>query len=239
MLLKLTCQVIYGFNMKSAESFFTGYFYHIYNHSIDSLTPFLNDFYSGRFLNLAWYYRSTKCQVSYSCYENAPAELKNQWEKDINNPQYFQVEILAFCLMPNHYHFLLRQNIKGGISQFMNNIINAITRYYNVLNSRKGPIFIPQYKSQLIHTEEQLIHASRYIHLNPYSAGIVKSFKELFNYRFSSLREYLSSPKLVNTSLILNTGYFLGNKEKYKSFITNHADYQRTLEQIKYLEKWR
>lgn len=225
--------------MNQVDPFSTGCFYHLYNKSIDSLRPFSNSAYVDRFLNLVWYYRSTKCRVSYSWYEKAQEEVKSQFVKSINDPAYFQVEILTFCIMQNHYHFLLRQNMKKGISQFMNNVVNAFTRYSNLLNLRKGPVFIPSYKSRLIHTEEQLMHVSRYIHLNPYSSGIVKSFDELFNYRFSSLKEYLYHPTLVNTSFILNTGYFSNNKNKYKLFITNRANYQKTLEYIKYAEKWR
>ncbi|MFH1230060.1 MAG: hypothetical protein V1709_01045, partial [Planctomycetota bacterium] len=64
------------------------------------------------------------------------------------------------------------------------------------------------------------------------------SFDELFNYRFSSLKEYLHHSTLVNTSFILDTGYFLNNKNKYKLFISSRADYQKTLEYIKYTGKW-
>lgn len=224
--------------MNSTDPFSTGHFYHVYNKSMDTFRPFSNSVYALHFMNLVWYYRSSRCKVSYSCYDNAPEELKDRFKKDIVNPEYFQIEILTYCIMPTHYHLLLKQNRKWGILKFMNNVSNAFTRFYNLLNERKGPIFIPRYKSRIIHTEEQLIHVSRYIHLNPYSSEIVKSFAELFNYRFSSLKEYLYHPKLVNTSFILNSGYFLKNKKKYKSFIINHAEYQKSLECIKHVKKW-
>lgn len=225
--------------MGVVDVFSTGQFYHLYNKSLDSLTPFLDDRYAYHMLKLAWFYRSTDNKVSYSLFNNSPVDLRARLSNNINNSLSFQVEILSHCLMDNHYHFLLRQNKDYGISRFMNNIINAFTRYYNISINRKGPIFLPRYKSRIVHTEEQLIHLSRYIHLNPYSSGKVESFKELCQYRFSSLYEYLSQPKLVNTSYVLKSGYFLGNKTKYKSFITNHADYQRSLEFFKYIEKWK
>ncbi len=225
--------------MSSIDPFSTGHFYHMYNKSMDAFSPFSNSAYSQHFMNLVWYYRSSRCKVSYSCYNNAPEELKDRFRKDIVNSEYFQVEILAYCIMPTHYHFLLRQNSKWGILKFMNNVSNAFTRFYNLLNDRKGPIFIPRYKSRIIHTEEQLIHVSRYIHLNPYSSEIVKSFDNLFRYRFSSIMEYLYQATLVNTLIILNTGYFLNNRNKYKSFITNRAEYQKSLEVIKHVKKWK
>lgn len=224
--------------MKFTDPFSTNSFYHIYNKSIDTLVPFSEEVYSAHLLNLIWFYRSNNRKVSFSDFKNATEKLKSQFTKDIIDPKGFQIEILAFCIMPNHYHFLLRQNMDRGIFQFMNNVINAFTRSYNLIKERRGPIFIPEYKSRLIHTEEQLIHVSRYIHLNPFSSGIVKTFDRLFNYRFSSLREYLYHPTLVNTSFILNSSYFLKNKTKYKLFITNHAEYQKTLEYIKHVKKW-
>lgn len=224
--------------MKSVDPFSTGHFYHVYNKSMDLFSPFSNSAYAQHFINLTWYYRSYHCRVSYSCYQNSPEDLKHQFRREIMNSIYFKVEILAYCIMPTHYHFLLKQNRKAGIYKFMNNISNAFTRFYNLLNERKGPIFIPRYRSKIIQTEEQLIHVSRYIHLNPYSSKIVNSVNELFNYRFSSLKEYLYRQTFVNTSFILNNGYFLKNRNKYRFFITNRAEYQKTLEYIKHIKKW-
>lgn len=236
MTIYLSSVIIYS--MSSIDPFATRQFYHLYNKSMDSSTPFSEYYYALHFMNLVWFYRSTKFKVSYSCYSNVPEDVKQQFQSGITNKDYFQVDILAYCIMPNHYHLLLRQNKDKGIYRFMNNISNAFTRFYNIAVSRKGPIFIPGYKSRLIHTEEQLIHVSRYIHLNPYSSGIVKSLERLIDYQFSSLLEYFHNEKLVDTSYILNTGYFLHNKNKYKMFVTNHADYQESLHYIKYLEKW-
>lgn len=226
--------------MSNADPFDTGHFYHIYNKAIDHKEPFFLGEQCKQFMNLAWYYRSSKCRVSYSVYRQSPIEIQNQFAKSVRDTQYFQIEILSYCLMPTHYHFLLRQNCKHGISNFMNNISNAFTRHYNLINERKGPIFIPCYKSRLIHTEEQLLHVSRYIHLNPYSSGIVKSYRDLISYKYSSLHEYFYEENIVNSSFILNSGYFLGNKNKYRTFVLNHADYQRSLENIniKYVKKW-
>lgn len=224
--------------MKFVDPFVTKYCYHLYNKTIDDFTPFSDDSFSQHYIDLARYYRSGNCKVSYSCYIKSPPDIKEQFNKDIIDPNYFQIEIIAYCLMPNHYHFLLRQKINGGIFNFMNNVSNAFTRYFNIINLRIGPLFIPQYKSRLIANEEQLIHVSRYIHLNPYAAGLVNSVDDLYHYRFSSLKEYVGNNGLSDKSIILNTDYFLNNIAKYKAFIDNHADYQKSLEYIKYVEKW-
>lgn len=69
--------------------------------------------------------------------------------------------------------------------------INALTRFYNIGKKRKGPLFFPQFRSRQILTQEQLIHVSRYLHLNPYSAGLVKTLSQLETYQPSSLHQYL------------------------------------------------
>src|SRR5205823_11981573 len=111
--------------------------------------------------------------------------------KRLSDPNTFRVEILCFCIMPNHWHLLVRQKVDRGISKFLSDAINSLTRYYNILHERSGPFFLPRFKSVAIRSEEQLIHVSRYIHLNPYSSGIINNFEDLINYPWSSFRGYM------------------------------------------------
>jgi putative transposase len=224
--------------MIAKDPFASSHFYHIFNKSMDAASPFLDHRLAKHFVSLFWYYRSEKVRVSYSYYCSASEAIRLQINEDIDDKDNFRVDILAYCIMPNHYHILLRQNRKKGIYSFMNNISNAFTRFYNTIVQRKGPIFIPRYKSRLIHSEEQLIHVLRYIHLNPYSSGNVTSLRHLEQYPFSSHIEYLQGDKLINTSHVLSTGYFMNNRNKYRLFVNNHADYQKSLQSIKYIKKW-
>jgi len=144
------------------------------------------------------------------------------------------VKILCYVFMPNHFHFLVQQTADGGISKFMSNFQNSYTRYFNVRNERIGPLFLGQFKAVRIETEQQLLHISRYIHLNPYSSYVVKSIKKLEKYPWSSLPKYLDAKKdgICDESVILSN---FSNTDQYKSFVFNHADYQRSLEEIKHL----
>ena len=101
------------------------------------------------------------------------------------------VSIISFCLMPNHFHFLLRQNIDNGISKFIGLFENSFTRYFNTRHERVGPLFLDQFKSIRMETDEQLMHVSRYIHLNPYTSYVVKDVDSLIKYPYSSLPEFL------------------------------------------------
>ncbi|MDO8497477.1 MAG: transposase [bacterium] len=211
--------------------------YHIYNKTPDSKIIFDQPAISHRFFDLMRYYRSSKSDIRYSKFVLLPSQIREYKEKEINDSRYFKVDILAYCLMPNHFHILIKQKKDSGVIRFMSDILNAITRYYNILYGRKGQLFLTQFRSRHIVTREQLIHVSRYIHLNPYSSGLITKIEELCHYPLSSFFEYTLKKTLCNTDIILSQ--FNDDKETYTKFVFNNADYQRTLDWIKHAEKWR
>jgi len=132
------------------------------------------------------------------------------------------VDIICYCLMPNHFHILLKQNEENGIS-----------RFFNTKHSRQGHLFQGQFKAVRIEDEEQLIHVSRYIHLNPYSSFVVKTITNLKEYRHSSLKEYLDSAVGICKKEIVTS--LFSKKFTYEKFVFDSADYQRKLNTIKHL----
>ena len=97
----------------------------------------------------------------------------------------------------------------------------------------------------LVETDEQLIHLVRYIHLNPYSSGVVKSLRDLLSYPWSSLQEYLD-PQVTGIcdekEIVLKL--FKNNREAFKKFTLDQAEYQKRLDKIKhliqeYIPRWR
>lgn len=140
--------------------------------------------------------------------------------------------------MPTHYHLLIKQNQHKGISFFMSQLQNSFTRFYNIKSLRTGPILLEKFKSKPIISEEQLKHISRYIHLNPFSGGLIKNISEIKNYPYSSFPEYLklSENNFCDSTVVLS--FFGGNKKEYKDFVLNNAEYQKTLEYCKYSNKW-
>ena len=80
------------------------------------------------------------------------------------------VDLICFCLMPNHFHLLLRQIEEDGIVKFVRNFQIGYSRYLNEKEKRSGALFEGQFKAVRVENDEQLIHVSRYIHLNPYSS---------------------------------------------------------------------
>ena len=220
------------------DIFRNGSIYHIFNKTIDRRLIFEDDRISDLFLKLLRYYRSTKSIIRYSHFNELKGEFRVNFEKQILIPEYFKIEILTFCLMPNHFHLLLKQKKEDGIIRFMSDTVNSVTRFFNILHERKGPVFLPQFRSRQIHTRELLIHVSRYQHLNPFSSGIVKNINDLLTYPLSSFNEYSNTKftSLCNTDIILKE--FNYGKTKYQEFVISNAEHQKMLESVKYIEKW-
>lgn len=76
------------------------------------------------------------------------------------------VKILCYCLMPNHFHLLLKQITDNGIQEFVKKVCGGYTSYFNIKNERQGHLFQGPFKAVLVDKESQFLHLSRYIHLN-------------------------------------------------------------------------
>jgi len=136
--------------------------------------------------------------------------------------------------MPNHFHFLIKQIKNNGIVKSIGKFSNSYSHYFNTIHEKKGPLFEARFKAVKINSNEQLLHLSRYIHLNPYTASIIKNVNKIHQYPYSSLKEYLSPNtfNLTSTDLILNQ---FKSTQDYLNFNLNQADYQKQLHSIKKL----
>lgn len=212
--------------------FADGEFYHIINRGVAQQPIFLSIRDYSRFLSVIDFYKHLSPPLSYSHYIRLPEKQKSKFIKNLKKkPQL--VEIICYCLMPNHFHLLLKQLRNKGTPTMIGNIQNSYARYFNTKYERAGPLFQSMFKAVRIETDEQLLHVSRYIHLNPSTSYVVET-GNLDSYPWSSLPEYLSlrESTFINTKIVLD--YFKSKKE-YKEFVLNQADYQRKLARIKHL----
>lgn len=133
--------------------------------------------------------------------------------------------------MPNHFHLLVKQLKDDGVKEFMQKVINSYTKYYNTKHNRVGHLFQGVFKAVLVDNDEQLLHVSRYIHLNPYVSDLIAKLED---YRYSSYPYFinLATDTLASKEVILD--FFQQDKEKYKEFVDAHADYALDLEYIKH-----
>lgn len=201
--------------------FVDGQIYHIYNRGVEKKNIFQNSRDFQRFLKSLQYYQLQGPKPSFSKFFQ-PTLFKVDLSEKI-------VEILAYCLMPNHFHLLVRQNAKGGITEFMSKLLNSYTKYFNTKHKRVGPLLQGQFKAVLIESDEQFIHVSRYIHLNPITSFLVKNLEA---YKWSSYPEYID-PKRIGVCSKEETLGFFKSPEDYKQFVLDQIDYGQTLELIK------
>ncbi len=168
--------------------------YHIYNRGAHKEKIFNDNSDYWRFLYLLFI---------------ANGENRFHWVEDIaTNPFKFDrgnsiVNIIAYCLMPNHYHILIHEKEPGSASKFMHRLSTAYTMYYNKKYNHSGTIFQGKYKHRPVTDDNYYRYLIQYIHLNPYSIeepDMKKESKrehtpEMFEYskkyEFSSYKDFL------------------------------------------------
>lgn len=124
--------------------------------------------------------------------------------------------IHCFCLLCNHYHILL-ETPRANLSQILHHINGAYTIYFNIKRKRSGHLFQGRFRAILVEKEPYALELSRYIHLNPYRAGLVEAFS---SYRWSSYSCYLGTakrPSWLESSMILDH-FSSDEKEAHKAY---------------------
>jgi len=205
----------------------TGETYHIFSKSIAGFKIFGSDENGLRLLNGIRFFRSRVPGQALSwLLKNDPGRVA---KVDRIGGGSRRVQLIAYCIMQTHFHLLLRQKTEDGISVFMGQLLNSYTRYFNLKHKRKGPLWEGTFQSVHVETDEQALHLTRYIHLNPVTAYLVNAPGE---WKFSSYSEYVGS---------LNPGEALCEREhfqnlpadQYVKFVADRIDHQRRLAQHK------
>ena len=202
--------------------------YHIYNRGVEKRLLFIDDKDYSRFIDDLVIFN-----------DNKPVINPKLRIKDIKGGSHKRkpiVDVLAFCLMPNHYHLLLRQRVDGGITEFMRKLGVGYVNYFNLKNQRVGTLFQGKFKSVLISEEPQFIYIPFYIHLNPMDL-LVKDWREkgigdskkaidfLNNYKWSSHIDYTTRSE---SSWILRKDFlndYFGKtpyKENFADFVKDY-----------------
>lgn len=214
--------------------FANGEIYHIFNRGIEKRPTFTDKREFERALLTINYYRFANLPVRLSQALLLGKKEREELFSTLSKKFEKLVEVICFCLMPNHFHFLLRQEIQGGVSKFLSNFANSYTRYFNTKNEgRIGSLFQGIFKSVRMEDEDQFLHVNRYIHINPSVSYMVKK-EELESYQWSSLPEYLelSGDGICEKELVLS---FFRSKGAYRKFLFDQIDYAKSLDKIKHL----
>ena len=161
-----------------------GGYYHIYNRGVDKQDIFRGDLDYKTFLSyLKTYLSPEEVNLQGESLQAPSRKLKN----------YFgEITLLCYCLMPNHFHLLVKQRSDHGIDHFMRSLSTKYVRYFNSHYHRLGPLFQGPYKAVRVTNENQFIYLSKYIHRNPVSLVTYKeSPRRLEEYKYSSYANYL------------------------------------------------
>lgn len=212
----------------------TGEYYHVFNRSVASQPIFLRKNDYERALSVVEFYNYTRPGLRFSFYHRLTPEGKKHFLDNLKSTHKRENQILAYCLMPNHVHFLLYEKEDGGIKRLMSNFQNSYAKYFNTKYKRTGSLFQAMFKAVRIENDEQLLHVSRYIHLNPLTSYLVRKPSELKDYLWSSYPDYLEEREsdVVTTEVVLS---FFSPTGSYAKFVLNQADYQRELKKIRHL----
>src|SRR5260221_1001368 len=207
-------------------------YYHVFNRGVEKRPTFTSKYEYVRARDSMNFYRFGELPIRYSKFLNLNRDKKAQFLHALNTDQ-LQVEIIAYCLMRNHFHFLLKQLKENGIVKFMAKYTNSYTKYFNTKHDRVGPLFQGIFKAVHVESDEQLLHLSRYIHLNPVLGFIVK-LEELAQYHWSSYPEYLDKKNatMINATEVLS---FFKSGSDYEEFVLNQVDYAKQIKQIERL----
>lgn len=203
--------------------FAPGEVYHLYTRGVNRLNIFRSDTDRERCIELLKHCLPQGKITSFSVARRLKHELSLTTRGD------GLVDLLAYCLMDNHVHLLVQENFENGTSQYMQRVLNAYASYFNRRYNRSGPLFTSRFKSVYVGNDEQLLHVSRYIHLNPYAAHMVDN---PLDYSWSSLQYYVHLKKDPDCHIELI--HSMADCQKYTTFILDEADYARSIADAKH-----
>jgi putative transposase len=184
-------------------------FYHVYTRGHSKHKIFIDEQDYVTFLNLLQRYLSAE-------------EARDAY--GVVYPNFYnKLELLAYCLMPNHIHLLVYQRQPQEMARFMRSLLTSYSRYFNARYSRSGALFESRYKASMISDPAYLEHITRYIHLNP---------RNWRDYEYSSLPYYLqhSEESWIRPKRIIEAFTTPG---EYLEFVNDYVEQKKMLDILK------
>ncbi len=218
--------------MLRKDPFITGEYYHIYNRGIDKRVILKSNRDCERFIMLLYLANSND---AFRLEEILYRQRKRFAEVLILDRGELIVSIGAWCLMTNHFHLLIRQEVDGGITKFMRKLGVGYSMYFNIKYKRTGALFGGLFKSKLIGVDDNYMrHLFGYIHINPLEIKFpswesqikkptVDMKKFLESYRYSSYLDYIGIDRIEKN--VINPENFpdyFQNSQSFQDFVENY-----------------
>lgn len=200
---------------------------HIVNRGVDKRDIFLDDQDYFRFVHdLFEFNDQERVNSTFYTFQKSNDLRERKIERE-RRKRKLLVDVLAFCLMPNHYHLLLSPRVQNGVPLFMQKLNAGYVKYFNEKNKRRGTLFEGRYKSILVTDDAHFIHLPYYIHLNPLDLVMPewrerkiqdpeKALRFLESYRWSSYPDYVgikNFPSVTNREFLSS---FLSGSDEYR-----------------------
>ncbi len=172
--------------MKRRETITKGEYYHVFNRGIEKRSIFLKKGDYERFINSLTLFNTDK-----------PSWLVNDILEA--GAGFFPTEVerlvglVAYCVNPNHFHLLLKENQENGVATFMKKVCTGYAMYFNKKNERSGILFQGRFKSVHIDSNDLLLYISAYVNCN----SEIHNFEKAKDYQWCSFPEYLDNRKGV------------------------------------------
>lgn len=190
-------------------------YYHIYNRGIDKRQIFIDEEDYLKFL------RGLRDFNNRSYYENRANIIRSHGIKELSSfleKENKVVEIVAYCLNPNHFHLLLRQSEEKGISGFMHKVSTGFTNYFNKKYNRSGSLFQGPFKAVSVNTDSYILWLSAYINGN----AEIHKIAGVEKYKWSSYPKFLEAGNDDNVSsagIIISQFQGSSKSDEYKNFV--------------------
>ena len=205
--------------------FLEGEIFHVFNKSISNFGILNKPENCLRFIQALGHYNNLSLRINLGNFlkKNRDYSPDLLLDKDVAN-----IKFISYCLMPDHYHLIVKIIKDKFLSKYISDVENSFTRFFNLKFNRKGPLWQSRFKTVKITSNEQLLHTTRYVHLNPTTSQLIDKPE---NWEFSSYRN------IITTDMYLKkiTEISIHNKNKYRKFVEDNKDYQQKFKKIKKL----
>lgn len=207
--------------------------YHVFNRSVERRPVFTSKREYQHMKDLIRFYRFAHLPMRYSQYSSLSVDVQKNVIDRLEQKGDMEVSLYAFSLMPNHFHFTLKQMKDNGVTTFLSNISNSFAKYFNIRHKRTGSLWQHPFKAVHIETDEQLLHVIRYTHINPVVGLIIKE-EELDTYPWTSLPEYLleHSESICDTHFVKSQFHTINS---LRSFTHDQVGYKHQFAKIEHL----
>jgi len=224
--------------LNSRKQYLKNGYYHLYNRGVEKRIIFLDKQDYSVFLSYLKDYLLPKDEEKLFA-KLADANTCYREKDKINNLLQLnnfagEITLLAYCLMPNHFHFFVKQNSQNSIDKFMNSLCTRYTMYFNKKYKRVGSLYKGVYKAVLITSDEQFVYLSKYIHLQALLASQGEALGS-WQAQPSSYPEYIG----IRKTEWVNPEEILENFTKNITSITKIKSYKEFVETIEDSEQYK